>query len=342
MSKQFSRIALFAGAAGLALSASQPVQAQEMLRLSTLGPGSSPYLVMSTFANIVNEHVEGVQIQVNATGAATRHMVEAGRGEIEFYMSSPTIYNFMSQGTVMYSAIEDAPELAQNLRSLLSFPLGAYHVIAYADSGIESLNDLEGRRVFLGPPGGGALATAIAMVEAATGLETDTDMEVVQVGWDAAAQAFQDGQLDVYVNPTNAPSPVIQQIAFARPIRIIGLSPEMMEREALQTLINRPGGTLDVIEPGTYGEGQVNEAPITTIGSNVSIGTRVELDADLVHSLVSAFWDNVRDYDDGSPWMGRVRIEDALVDLNYPLHPGALAYYEEIGVEVPDALHPPQ
>ena len=67
---ELGRTALAAGlAAGLA---AQPAQAVEYVKMSTLGPGSSPNLVMTTFATIVNQKSGGdIEVQVNATGAAT-------------------------------------------------------------------------------------------------------------------------------------------------------------------------------------------------------------------------------------------------------------------------------
>ncbi|MEE3101509.1 MAG: TAXI family TRAP transporter solute-binding subunit [Pseudomonadota bacterium] len=41
-------------------------------------------------------------------------------------------------------------------------------------------------------------------------------------------------------------------------------------------------------------------------------------------------------------WMKSFTPESALKEINAPLHPGALRYYREIGVEVPAAAIPPE
>ncbi len=324
--------------ASLAAAVPGPAQATEFLRLSTLGPGSSPYLVMSTFAQIVSGELDEVEIQVNATGAATRHAIDAARGDTDFFMGSPTVHAAMMSGTRMYSQVAAAPELSTQVAALLTFPIGSYHFLTYADSGITELEDLAGRRVFLGPPGGGALAVARRLVELSTGLSTEDDMELIQLGWDAAAQAFQDGQLDVYVNPTIAPSPVIQQLGFSRPLRLLAFREDHLARAALQPVLDRPGGTIDTIPADIYGDSLVNDGDITTIGSNVHISAGLHLDDDLVYRMVKTFWENVEATRDGAPWMRRVVLEDAMADMNMPLHPGAQRYYEELGMTVPDAL----
>lgn len=325
----------------LALSvAAAPASAKDFFRLATLGPGSSPYLVMSTFAQIVGEKLGDVEIQVNATGAATQHALDAGAGDLDFFMWSASVHAFMMQGTAMYAKIPQAPELSRNLRAVFAFPLGPYHITTFADSGIAKLEDLKGKKVFLGPPGGGATAIMMRLVEAATGLKAGDDYEQVQLGWDAAAQAFQDGRIDVYMNATNAPSPVIQQMALTRKIRFLGLTDAQMAMEPVQAILNRPGGVVVEIPPGTYGDNQVNEAAVMTPGSIVGIGVGAHVPDEAVYRITKAWWEGMADMQSTAPWLREIRLDQALNALNLPLHPGALRYYEEIGMEVPAELRP--
>jgi TRAP transporter TAXI family solute receptor len=327
-----------AGMASLAMVAS--VGAQEFLRLATLGPGSSPYLVMSTFAQIVNDKVPEVEIQVNATGAATQHAIETANENLDFFMWSASVHDAMKKGANMYAQIPQAPELATDLRAVFSFPLGLYHITTYADSGIATLDDIEGKRVFLGPPGGGAAVIMQKIIEGATGYKPGEDYESVQLGWDAAAQAFQDGRIDVYINPTNSPSPVIQQMALSRDIRFLGLTPEQMEKPAVQAVLNRPGGVLGEIEAGTYGDNQVNEENVQTLGSIVGVGVGKHVAEETIYEITKAFWEGVEEAEANTPWLRRISLENALDDLNLPLHPGAARYYEEIGMEIPAEIRP--
>src|SRR3546814_20203135 len=88
---------------------------------------------------------------------------------MDFFMSSPTVHAMMMQGTAMYAKITDAKELSTKLRGVFNFPLGYYHIVVYADSGITRLQDVKGKRVFLGPPGGGATVNMAQMLEIVTG-----------------------------------------------------------------------------------------------------------------------------------------------------------------------------
>lgn len=328
-----------AAAAVAATLAAQSAGATEYVKMSTLGPGSSPNLVMTTFATIVNQKSGGaIEVQVNATGAATKHAIEAAEGKIDLFMFSPLVQNFMMQKKAMYAKVENAPQLAKKLRGLFSFPIGVYHVATYADSGIHSFKDLKGKKVFLGPPAGAATRVMTDLVTALTGYKEGKDYEAVKLGWGAAAQAFQDGQLDVYMNPTNAPSPVFTQVALTRKIRFLGIPKDALNDPAVVKLYKRPGGALGVVPKGIYGKNQVNGADVTTIKSVVGIGAGEHVSADLVYKMVKTFWENVGSESKGTPWLRNIKLEDAFDQMNVKLHPGAVRYYREIGMKIPEKL----
>jgi TRAP transporter TAXI family solute receptor len=311
----------------------------EYVKMSTLGPGSSPNLVMTTFATIVNQKTHGaIEVQVNATGAATKHAIEAAQGKIDLFMYSPLVQSFMMQKKAMYEKVADAPALARKLRALLSFPIGVYHIATYATSGIASLQDIKGKKVFLGPPSGAATQVMRDLVTALTGYKADTDYEAVKLGWGPAAQAFQDGQLDVYMNPTNAPSPVFQQVALTRKIRFLGIPRDKLQDPKVKALYDRPGGALGVLPKGTYGKNQVNDSDVVVIKSVVGIGAGEHVKADVVYTMVKTFWESLATEAKGTPWLRSIKREDAFEQMNMKLHPGAVKYYREVGMKIPDEL----
>jgi uncharacterized protein len=339
---RFKRMTAALAAVAMAAGLSGSASAQDFYKLATLGPGSSPYLVMSTFAQLVGQKLPGVTIQVNATGAATQHMIEATKDDLDFFMLSPTVFEAFKTKTAMYAKIEDAPERSKLVRNVLAFPIGAYHVITNADSGITKYEDFKGKKLFLGPPGGGATVTMINLVKAITGYEQGKDYELVRLGWEAAAQAVQDDRLDVYANPTIAPSPVIQQIAISKKIRFIGVADADFEKDPVKAVVNRPGGVVETIDPKLYGANVVNDAPVKSIASIVSIATRASLSDDVVYKITKAFWEAAKENYERYPWLRNVKLEEALRDLNAPLHPGAVRYYQEIGMKLPADLIPPK
>lgn len=321
-----------------AISLAANAQAKTFYKMSTLGPGSTPYVVMSTFAKIVNANVKDTEIQVNATGVATRHALEAARGKIDFFMSAATVNHFMSKGIAMYKKQKDAPKLFKNIRGILNFPIGVYHIMTFADSGITSMKDIKGKKVFVGPPAGAAKVIATALAEGMSGLKGGKDFKVVKLGWSAAAQAFQDRQIDVYINPTNAPSPVISQMTLTNKVRFFGLNDGHFKIPAIAKQMKLPGRSEESIDPAMYGKNVVNAKPVRSIGSWVGIGSHKGVDADAVYEMTKAFWEHLDEVHAVAPWLKVIQMQSALNHMNSPLHKGAARYYTEAGVNVPAKL----
>ena len=130
---KLNRRSVLASAVAASALAALPraAMAKELLRMSTLGPGTTPNLVMTTFANIVNRELPDYEIQVNATGAATRHVLEVAQGKTAFCMSSPSVNALLANQKAMFSKMDEAPELAKKLRAVLNFPMGVYHIAVY-------------------------------------------------------------------------------------------------------------------------------------------------------------------------------------------------------------------
>ena len=319
--------------AGLAI----PAAAQETLRMATIAPGSSAYLVMSTMATLVNQAQSDYRIQVDATGAATRHQLEVAAGELDMSMTSPIIYHFMRQGSAMYQELPEAPELAENLNLIFWFPYGQYHYVVYADSGIESLEDIRGRSVFLGPPGGGAWNSAHAWVEGLTGMRAGEDYENVRGSWSSALQGFQDRQFDVFVNGGIAPFPQVEQLALTARLRLLGLSADAFAAsEPAQAMTTRLGAEPGVIPAGIYGDGVVNTEDVYTHGAAVGVTVRADLDEETVYLITRSFWEQAEAAGETQPWLRNLTLDYAVQEAGMRLHPGALRFYEEIGIEIPE------
>jgi TRAP-type uncharacterized transport system substrate-binding protein len=97
-----------------------------------------------------------------------------------------------------------------------------------------------------------------------------------------------------------------------------------------------------MIDPKLYGSNVVNTSPVRAVATIVSIATRASLSDDVVYKITKAFWESAKESYDRYPWLRNVKLEDAFKDLNAPLHPGAVKYYQEIGMKIPEALMPPK
>lgn len=319
------KLAIAAAAAALACTAAHA----QTFRMATIAPSLSQAVTMATFANVVNSNLDGIEIEVAAGGAATLHMVEVGRGNLEMSMTSPVVYNLMAGGRAMYANEPEAPELAKNLRLLMWFPYGQYHFAVRGDSDIEFLDDIEGASVFLGPVGGGAYNAAKGWIQSTTGLVDNEDYEAIKANWQTGFQAFLDGKVDVYVNGCLDPCGQFIQFTETETVRFIG--PESHEGEEVDKFLGQ-WRYREEIPAGSY-EGQVNDGPVMSMNTAVGIAVRADIDDDVVYNIAKAFWDNIEQVTSEAPWAKALSLEFAASTRGLlELHPGAAKYYSEAGV----------
>lgn len=313
---------------------------KQFYRMATLGPGTTPYMVSTTFATIVNKDLQNGEIQVNATGKGTQHALEAAKGDLELFVTANIVQRLMSSGAAMYKNIDNAPELSEKLRLLFMYPAGMYHFAVYEESEMKSIADIEGKRVFVGPKGSAINNVVKAIIKGATGFEAGVDYQPVELSFDAGGSAFQDGRVDVYVNITNPPSPVLSQVALTKQIRLLELG-DVFETEAISKLYaNRPGRYLDEIAADAYGENQMNTTPVKTLGAYMGMATREGLSDDEVYQMLSSFWGGLDAVKTEAPWLQAVTLDSVFASANMPLHPGAVKFYQEAGLTIPDELMP--
>lgn len=319
----------FALAAAAAITLGSGAMAQDqVLKMATIAPSLGAAISMATIANVVTDNLDGTSIEVSGGGAATVHMMEVARGNLDFSMTSPVVYNLMAGGKAMYAKEADAPELAKNLRLLMWYPYGAYHYAVRADSDIELLDDIEGATVFLGPQGGGAYNGAKGWVEATTGLVVGEDYDAIKANWQTGFQAFLDGKIDVYVNGCLDPCGQFIQFTETEEVRFLG--PESNEGEAVDKFLGQFRFRAEV-PAGAY-EGQKNDGPVNSWDTAVGIAVRADLDEETVYNVTKTFWDNLSQVTSDAPWAKALDVNYAATQRGLmELHPGAARYYKEVG-----------
>lgn len=313
------------------------LSAADVFKGETAGVGDPVHTMFVTFANQAG--TADVDIQVNAGQTLTRSMLSGARGEIEFFSSVPSLVGLMAKGQRMYEPVEDAPEVAGNLRAVLGFEAGAYHPVTLAGSGIETWEDIAGKTVFTGPPAGSASATSEAIIRIVTGYEPGKDYEAVRLSWGEGYAALADGKIDMMVRPAEIGSANIERFGLSGEFRILSIPDEVVNSDEMQALFGRPGRGMIQFAGDVY-QGQQTAGEITALSFTQFIGTHAGVADDVVYAATKAFWDNLDDVHATAFFLQAVTPETAFTSVNVPLHPGAIRYYEEAGFEIPDELRP--
>jgi len=311
----------------------------QSLSLEGGGSASLTGIVPQTYAQFAAD--EGLSLQVVLGQTLTRSALKLAAGRIDIAVVPPGAYRTMSRGVGPYAQQGDqAKQLAPNIRALFGFPAGTFHAITWADSGIESWADVAGKRVYIGPPAGAASGQIKQLIALGSGGLTDADYEGIRAPWGAAAQSFQDGQFDVYVASAAVGSQALNELSLQREIRVLGIPEDVLGTEAWNTFLLEAAQFESTVPAGTY-SGQVNgDSDQTSSASAMMMSVHKDMSDDQAYALTKAYWTNLEAMMNANALMRSINPDLPFAGMNAKLHPGAVRYYEEAGIEVPEALLP--
>ena len=336
--KPFRR--LVAAAALLAVGGTSVAQAQEErdYLLATAGTGGTYYPVGVAIATLVKVRLE------NAHDIAMSAITSAGSGEnIKLLREDQAQFAIVQGLWGAYAARGSGPlaedGVQENLRAVtLLWPNVEHFAIRtdHVDTGtIDDLLAMEGHGFAIGARNSGTEGSNRFILGGLGIDDPDSFFDVNYVGYSPSAEAFQNGTLDA-INPAAGP-PVG---AMTRLIAAVGDDVTILEFTEEQAQRADQGFdlyTLFTIDAGTY-PGQ--EEDIVTIGQPNFLAVTADVDEDAVYQITKAIYENLDFLGNIHPATRAMSLDRALAGLPVPLHPGALRYYEEVGLTVPDRLRP--
>ncbi|WP_163263967.1 TAXI family TRAP transporter solute-binding subunit [Chelativorans alearense] len=316
-------------AAGGATLAQQP----QFFRIGTGGTAGTYYPIGGLIANAISNPpgsrpceeggscgVPGlIATAVSANGSVANVNAIAG-GSLESGFSQSDVATWAHSGTGIW---EDR-EPVEKLRAIANLYPETIHLVASAESGIDSVDDLAGKQVSLDEPGSGTLVDARIILEA-YGL-SEEDVEAHYLKPDQAAERMRDGAMDAFFFVGGFPAGAIAELASQHDITLVPISGE----EAAAVRNEYTFFAENVVPAGTY-EGVEEE--VTTLSVGAQWVTSADQPEDLIYEITKALWnDGTRKLLDAGHQKGRqITLETALDGVGIPLHPGAEKFYREAG-----------
>ncbi|MGP9767441.1 TAXI family TRAP transporter solute-binding subunit [Halomonas sp. AOP13-D3-9] len=312
-------------AAASMLAVALPASAQQ-LSIATGGTGGVYYPIGGGFAEMINNHIEGAQATAEVTGASVENMGLIMRGDADLALAlADTVYQ-------AYNGTDDFEgRQVENIRALASVYPNAVQLVTLAESDIESIADLAGKRVSVGAPGSGTELNVRALLEA-NGVSYE-DFTPQRLNFNETADAIRDGDIDAGFWSVGPPTSSILNLAATRDIRLIGLSDEEVANARAEEEVFAPYE----LAAGMY-EG-MDEA-VQTIGIPNVLVVNSEMDEDLAYQLTQLLFENTDELIAVHPAANDTTVKFTMDSTPVPLHPGALRYFEEVGADIPDRLRP--
>jgi len=314
-----SLAAALAAAAAIAALA-QGAAAETRVTYKSAKAGTSYYQMAVQIAEAVKAGTDGaVIVTVEESQGSVQNVKEAANRSGNYVFTTPPA---LAQAAIAGKGqFEPKDPAFEKLRSLFPIPFLTMHYLVREDSGVSDFADLAGKSFIIGKGSFGAS-------EAEKNFETfgvAGQVNLVDVELNSAVPALKNGQIDGFATAGSYPAPNVMEAAAGTKVRLLSMT---------DAQVAATGRTRLVIPAGTY---PGIDTDVVTTSLPVGTYTTSEMDEATAYQLTKSFWERKGDMAKANPWWDGVTAA-MLETLGATLHPGALKYYKEAGIEVPGGL----
>lgn len=279
------------------------------------------YITGSVMASVLPEYYDGYLVipEVTTGGVANAKMLLAGEGDfISMQSDDAQAFNKNERDWV------GMDECTDRLRMVCVFSQTCFQLIANADDdSISSFADLKGKKV--GCLAGSTKSYALQYLLQVYGMTEDDFADLQDMGRSDLVTAFKNGAIDFILDVTPLGNSAYSELAYSgKGIKLLTIDDEHIA--ALRAL---NGAYL----PGTIAEGAYNgtKEAQTLVFYNLYL-TDKDMPEYVVYDVVKCMYEHNDDLKAAHPNAGmnmdkQVFLDNSLIEL----HPGAAAFYKEIG-----------
>ena len=306
------------------------------LKFFTIGTGGTAYTyypVGGVIANAISKPpgsrecgkggscgVDGlIASAVSSRGSVDNiNAITSGLRNSGFAQSDVAFWAYTGTGTM------EGSKPSTDLRTIAALFEEHIHLVALADSGINSVADLAGKRVSLDEPGSGTYVDAKLILEANGMTIADLTAEALKGG--AASEALRNGKIDAFFVVTGYPTGALVELSSAAKIKLIPI-----DGDGAKALTEKYGFFSSSDIPDDAYEGVKG---VTTVAVGAQWFTSAKEDEELIYNITKALWnDESRKLLDVGHAKGKtITVETSQAGIGVPLHAGAERFYREAGL----------
>ncbi|WP_203555899.1 TAXI family TRAP transporter solute-binding subunit [Bacillus sp. B15-48] len=291
-------------------------------------PSSSAFAFYAKIGALIEEQTN-MYLTIMETEGGTDSMKVLSRGQADFSLANNDTANSA------YHGIEDFEGTPfTDLRMMYAWSVSPIPFFVTQESGVETLEDLEGKSFGPGQRGSSFAQRAQQWMDA-----LEIDVNWYEGSLDDQVTAVKNRNSIGFVKAGGQPDAAILDVHSTLPIRIISFTDEQIKK--VQEVTPHLGS---MVMPANIYDGLAEEA--TVITTKPGEGVRKDVPAEVVYAMMKIVFDNQEALAEVYPTVGEFDFaEITLEDVNskVPLHEGAVLFYQhELGLEVPDNLIPPE
>ncbi|WP_062375569.1 TAXI family TRAP transporter solute-binding subunit [Halomonas sp. KX33721] len=298
-------------------------QAQTALNMGSVPTGTGWFFGISEGARVISANTP-YEITVRETGGTRENAIRLTNGELDLAFTEALVGYEQYNGEGRFA---DMPN--PDVRLVYWIAPSTMHWAVRQDSGLETFEDLNGERFNPSSIGGGG-EYITEQVFGILGIEPDFQRMRVN----DAAEGVTDGRLVGFSYNGVPPIPLFTEVHSSRPLQLLSLTDEQVSTVTTELPFLSPA----IVPADTY----TGMSEAQSLGIYMGIAATTDLDADTVYELTKAYWENQDEVAASFKPAGSVDPQTVVDTATFPLHAGALRYYQELGLEIPADIIPPE
>ncbi|OSP54915.1 TAXI family TRAP transporter solute-binding subunit [Pseudoruegeria sp. SK021] len=302
---------VFTLAAGVAASAG--IASSEEYRIGTASVGGAFFPIGQSISNLVNKYAgDDISMVPVVTQGSVQNPRLVANNEVELAITSSDLAAAAVAGTGPYDGS------AMDLKALGALHPSILHMVVPAGSDIQTFADLRGKRVAVGPAGGGTLGFLNNIMPIHDMTLEDITPSFLSYG-DGFSQ-LSDGNVDAALALSGYPAAAVMQAAASGKLRLIGFEPAMLET----ILSENPAYSTFEVAPDVYG----TDDAATVLGVTNMLVVSADTDSDVIARITAAIYDHIDEF--AAENANAKQIDPARsLKLSIPLHDGAQQYFDQ-------------
>jgi len=311
-------------AAALALGLSLPAAAQnKSVTLGTASTGGTYFVYGGVVASLLTNKIPGLTVSTQQTQGPNQNVVLVSEKKVEMGMTTMGIAFHAWEGT------QDGwtkGKKYDQIRALFPMYDTPFHFITLAKNNIKGVADLKGKTVGVGPKAGTCGTYFPLMFKA-----LKVDVNVQYGGASDMGNRLSDGLIAAFPFCAGLPIAIYSELDASREVAYFTYTDA--ELATLKKAI--PELSDSVIPKGTY---KSQKEDHKTVGVYNFFIVHKDFDAELAYKVTKAVLENNAELTKGHAAGSETVIKNWDKNTFLPFHPGAVRYYVEKGIKLPDIL----
>lgn len=295
---------------------------EKFVTIGTGGQTGVYYQVGGSICRLVNRGTKDHEIKcTHTTGGSVANINGIRTGDLDLGVAQSDWQYHAYNGT----APDKFPDgKFEGLRAVFSVHPEPFTVVARADSGINSIEDLKGKRVNIGNPGSGQRGTMEVLMEK-MGWTTDDFALASELKSSEQAAALCDNKVDAIVFTVGHPNGSIKEATTSCESKLINV-----DNDAAKALAADNDFYAMATIPGGMYTGTDND--VSTFGVGATFVSSADTPDEVVYEITKSVFENFNRFKKMHPAFANLKEEDMIKNnLSAPIHDGAVKYYKERG-----------